>query len=89
MDQYKALNTWTLVPKPKGAKFWRTTWAYKLNTTGTGTFDKLGVRVCAVGTGMDRDVFPFYSDVMRMTSLKTIISIHAAYYVLTINSRPI
>ena len=80
MDQYESLNVWTIVPRPKGVKVLRTVWAYKIKTTGTGTFDKLGVRTCAVGTGMDRDIFTAYADVMRMSSLKIIIAIRAGYY---------
>ena len=75
MDQYEAINVWTLVPKPKGVNILRTVWAYKIKTTGTGTFDKRSVRVCAVGTGMDRDIYAAYSDVMRMSSLIIIIAI--------------
>ena len=85
MDQYEAINVWTLVPKPKGVKILRTVWAYKIKTTGTGTFDKLSVRVCAVGTGMDRDIYAAYSDVMRMSSLKIIIAIRAGYYALLVD----
>ena len=80
MDQYEAINTWTLVPRPPGAEVLRTTWAYAIKTTDTGMFHKLGTRVCVVGTGMDREIYNAYSDVMRMSSLKTIAAIRGAYY---------
>ena len=79
MDQYKKITIWTLFPRPEGVKVLLTVWAHKIKTTGSGTFDKLSVRVCAVDTGMDRDIHSSYSDVMRMSSLKIVVAVCARW----------
>ena len=82
MEQYIALNMWRLWRQkdlPPGVKILRTLWAFNIKFDGQGVFQKLNPRWCIVGTGMDRDIYDSFSDVMRWETLLLLVAIRANY----------
>ena len=80
MDKYLALKMWRMVrikDLPKGTKVLRTLWVFKKKFDGKGIFEKLNPRWCIVGTGMDRDVYDSFSDVLRWQMLLVLVAIRA------------
>ena len=82
MDAYNDLNEWVLIrwrDVPSGFKVLRTLWAFKIKFDADGIFLKLNPRLCIVGTGMDREVYDSFSDVLRWETLLVLVAIRANY----------
>ena len=71
---------------PAGYTVYRTLWAGSIKFDANDTFSKLNPRWCVQGTGMDRDMYKSFADVVRFTTIKVFACIRAAYgYVGTFN----
>ena len=82
MDEYKALDMYRLVPRadlPPGTKIMRTLRAYAIKRDEHGKFKKLNPRWCLDGSGMSHDQYDSFADVVRMSSIKLIACVKAAY----------
>jgi len=82
MDKYQDLNMIQYVTRsdiPAGTNVMRTVWAFKINFDKDGKFEKFNPRWCIVGTGMDREVYDAYSEVMHWNTLLMLIAIRASY----------
>ena len=86
MDKYMALNLWELVPESSVDKskytIYDTLWAHKIKFDSNRKLDRLNPRWCVKGTGMDRDLYKSYSEMMRMSTFQMIIGVGGMYYIL-------
>ena len=88
MDEYNKLN----MHRPhrikdvlaQGHKIMGSLWAHRLKPYKTKFTDMFNVRWCIKGTGMDRDVYESFHDVMRATSLWIMANIAAHYNVIDV-----
>ena len=83
MDTYKALDMFALEPEADvlaaGHKIMPTVWAFKIKLDKHGVFEKLNPRWCVVGTGMDRDVYESFADVVRFTTVLVLVALRSSY----------
>jgi len=84
MDEYEALNMFedVYLKDIQNEVKYRFTWAGNIKNDGTAQrkFEKLNPRLCIVGTGMDREVYPSRAETLKMMSFKGILALKAAYY---------
>ena len=73
------MKLWRKKDLPPGTVILRTLWAFNIKFDGAGIFQKLNPRWCIVGTGMDRDVYDSFSDVLRWQTLMLLVAIRATY----------
>ena len=86
MDEYQQLN----MTRPhrvkdvlaQGHKIMGSLWAHRLKPHKAKFADMFNVRWCIKGTGMDRDMYESFHDVMRSTSLWIMANIAAHYDVI-------
>ena len=86
VDKYMALNLWELVPVSSVDKskftIYDTLWAHKIKFDSERKLDRLNPRWCVKGTGMDRDMYKSFSEMMRMSTFQVIVAVGATYYAL-------
>ena len=85
IDEYESLHTYTkifLKTVPKGNNVYRLTWANTIKNMGDAerTFARLNPRLCAVGTSMDREMYPYHAETLRLMSFKGLIALKGGYY---------
>ena len=72
MDEYEALNMFedVYLKDIQDEDKYRFTWAGNIKNDGTAQrkFEKLNPRLCIVGTGMDREVYPSRAETLKMMS---------------------
>ena len=57
---------------PPGYKVYPTLWAGNIKFDANDTFSKLNPRWCLPGSGMDRDMYKSFADVVRFTTMKVL-----------------
>ena len=89
MDYYLKLDMYDLVlvseVEAAGHRIMQTLWAFKIKWDSKGDFLKLNPRWCVVGTGMDRDVYESFSDVLCWTTFLVLCAILANYDVIDVH----
>ena len=81
MDTYNALNIWRDVfvkDVPKGSDIMRTLWVHKEKILSDGAKEPQA-RLCIVGTGMDRERYQSFFDVVRLVSVRIMMCLRGAF----------
>ena len=81
MDTYEALKIWRneyVKSVPKDCEIMRTLWVHNEKIQPDGK-KVPAARLCIVGTGMDRERYQSFFDVMRLTSVRIMMCLRAAF----------
>ena len=85
-EEYSAAKTYRYIDvaemRQRGIKLssvLRSVWANKIKFDEDGSFLKLAPRWCIVGTTMDRDVYESFSDTVRHSTIKVVMTIKAQH----------
>lgn len=82
MDKYETAHSWVLVPAsevPEGVRVFRLKWAHSMKQDADTVMLKFAPRLCVVGTGMDSELYPSFSEVANTVSLNILGAIYATH----------